>query len=124
MALKALETQLNWITMEFLRRVVVELNGRRFEYLEEPISEGQRRDFVSAQVKAADLLHVLPEITRKFAAEIRPEFCRCHKLLPLAAPYEEHYTARDVVNGVSIRCFRSWYVAEGEIVYRFDAAFS
>ena len=111
--------------MEFLRRVINELNGRRFEYLEELINETQpRRDFVSAQVKANDLLHVLPEMTRKFAAEIRPEFSRCHKLLPLEPAFGEPYTARDPISGVSIRCFCHWHVMEGDIVYRFDAAFS
>ena len=112
------------LTTEFLRRVVNELNGRRFEYIEEPISEGQGRDFVSAYVKAEDFLKVLPEITREFAGKIRPEFTRCHKLLPLPPPFGNYYTARDPIGGVSIRCFRHWHVMEGGIVYRFDAAFS
>ena len=112
------------LTMEFLRRVVNELNGRRFEYMKEPINEGERRDFVSATVKAEDFLKVLPEVTREFAAKIRPEFTRCHQLAPLPAPLDQHYTARDPISGMSVRCFRAWDVMESGIVYRFDAAFS
>lgn len=111
--------------MEFLRRVVNELNGRRFEYTEEMMREGDHRDFVSAQVKADDLLHVLPEVTRKFAAEIRQEFLRCHNLLPPPGAFgQSHYTARDPISGVSIRGLRHWHVMLGDVVYRFDAAFS
>jgi hypothetical protein len=112
------------LTTEFVRRVVNELNGRRFQYVEEPIGEGQRRDFVTAHVKAQDFLKVLPEVTREFAQKIRPEFTRCHKLQPLPAQFEQHYTARDPIGGISIRCFRHWDVIHSDIVYRFDAAFS
>lgn len=112
------------LTMEFLRRVVNELNGRRFEYTKEPINEGERRDFLSVSIKAEDFLKVLPEITREFAAKIRPEFTRCHKLHPLPKPFEQHFTARDPISGVSIRCFRHWDVMRSGIAYRFDAAFS
>ncbi len=113
------------LTMEFLRRVVNELNGRRFEYLEELISEEHpRRTFVTASVKAEDLLKVLPEITREFAGRIRPEFTRCYKLLPPPKPFDQHFTARDPISGVSIRCFRHWDVIRNGITYRFDAAFS
>ena len=112
------------LTMEFLRRVVNELDGRKFEYRAEPINEGQRRDFISAHVKAEDFLKVLPEVTREFASRIRPEYTRCHKLQSLPPPYDQHYTARDPISGVSVRCFRHWDVMGSEIVYRFDAAFS
>lgn len=112
------------LTMEFLRHVVNEMNGRRFEYVEELLKENERRDFVSAVVKSNELLHVLPEMTRKFAAEIRPEFTRCHKLLPLPESFGYHYTARDPIGGVSIRCLRHWDVMACDIVYKFDAAFS
>jgi hypothetical protein len=112
------------LTMEFLRRVVNELKGRRFEYIEEPINEGQRRDLVSAQMKAEDFLKVLPEVTREFAGKIRPEFTRCHKLAPPPPPLGQHYTARDPIGGVSIRCIRYWDVTHNDICYRFDAAFS
>jgi hypothetical protein len=117
-------TSIGSLTMEFLRRVVNELNGRRFEYMEEPINEGEGRDFVSVSIKAEDLLKVLPDVAREFAGAIRPEFTRCHKLSPLPAPFNNHYTARDPISGVSIRCFRHWHVMIGDIVYRFDAAFS
>ncbi len=112
------------LTMEFLRRVVNELNGRRFEYIEEPIKEGDRRDFLSVTIKAEDLLKVLPEITREFAGKIEQRFTRCHKLLTPPAPFDQYYTARDPIGGVSIRCLRHWDVMRGSIVYRFDAAFS
>ena len=111
-------------TREFLRRVVIELKGRQFEYIQVPINEGERRDFLSVSVPAEDFLKVLPEITCEFASKIRSEFTRCHQLLPLPKAYEQHYTMRDPISGVSIRCFRCWDVRRSDIVYRFDAAFS
>lgn len=114
-------------TTEFLRRVVNELNGRRFEYREEPLGQNggsERRDFVTAHIKAEDALKVLPEVTGEFAAHILPEYTRCHKLLPLPPAYQQHYTSRDPISGVSIRCFRHWDVTRSEMLYRFDAAFS
>ena len=118
------DASISEVTFEFLRRVVNELNGRKFEYIEEPLFEGQRRDFISAQVKAGELFYVLPEITREFAVKIRPQFCHCHKLHPPSQAFEHHFTARDPISGLSIRCLRHWDVMSGGIRYRFDAAFS
>ena len=118
------QLEMSELTLEFLRRVVNELNGRKFEYMEELINEGEHRDFLYVSIKAEDFLKVLPEVTREFAQKIKPEFTRCHKLAPLPAPFEHHYTARDPISGVAIRCYRHWNVMQGDIVYRFDAAFS
>ena len=120
---KDLHAQLNWVSMEFLHRVVNELKGRRFEYREEPINEGQRGDFVSANIKAQDFFKVLPDVSREFAAKIEPRFTRCHQLAPLPVHFDP-YTSRDPIGGMSIRCVLQWDVIRSEMIYRFDAAFS
>lgn len=112
------------LTMEFLRLVVNELGERRFEYIDEPIKEGERCEFISVIMKAEIIEKKLPEITREFANAIRPEFSRCYRLAALPKTFEQQYTARDPLFGVAIRCFRHWHVMEGEILYRFDAVFS
>ena len=106
------------MTFEFLRRVVNELKGRRFEYIDEPCAAT-----LTVQAKANELLHVLPEITREFAGKIPAGATRCFKVITV--PNLDHqYSARDPFGGVSIRGVRIWDVMHGEIVYRFDAAFS
>jgi len=119
------KTKLDWITLEFLRRVVNELKGRQFEYREDHFvtPAPHRGDIVSAQTKQEDFLKVLPEITRQYAEKIKPEFTRCHKL---QATYEHprNFTASDPISGVSIRCTLIWNAIHSEMSYRFDAAFS
>ena len=76
------EKTLNWITAEFLRRVVNELKGRQFEYREDHFVSvaPHAGDVVSGQAKEEDFLKVLPEFAREFAQKIDPTFTRCHKL--------------------------------------------
>jgi hypothetical protein len=116
--MSALKLETSSLAFDFLRRVVNELNGRRFEYVE----TGLPREQVTATVKQPEVLHVFPEVTREFAGKIKPEWHRCHKL---TAVYDlEAYTARDPISGVSIRCISHFDVIHGEMLYRFDAAFS
>jgi len=111
------------LAMEFLRRVVNELGDRKFEYCEEPWTEGAR-EFLTVVIKVQDFLKVLPDVTREFAARIKPEFTRCHPLAPPPRPFDHYYTARDKIRGLSIRCLRHWDVTQRDFVYRFDAALS
>lgn len=106
------------ITFEFLRRVVNELNGRRFEYVDEP-----RESTLSASVKIDDLFYTLPEVTRNFAARINPELKRCFKVA--TAPNLGRWaTAHDPISGATVRSIRIWDPIRSELIYRFDAAFS
>ena len=107
--------------MEFLRRVVIELKGRHFDFIKTP--EGNYGDIVSVTGGATDILKCLPELTRDFARKIKPEFTRCYGL---AKPQQVqlYYTARDPISGVSIRCIGYWDVIHSENWLRFDANFS
>ena len=115
------------LTMEFLRRVVNELKGRRFDFCETALCvqpEGNYGNMVSACGNAEDILKYLPEITREFAAKIKPEFTRCYQLGPPFHGEDKYFTARDPLGGLSIRCFKHWDVIHSKLMYRFDAAFS
>ena len=114
--------EMTQLTFEFLRRVVNELKGRKFEYIKEPGGRPPHAEMITAQGKADDLLYVLPEITREFAGKIKPEFSRCYELrAPGPLP---SWTARDPISGISIRCVRIWDVTENDMRCRFDAVFS
>ena len=110
--------------MEFLRRVVIELSGRTFQYVDDETSRPLSSETIHAVSYADVLLHVLPEITRGFACKIRPEFTRCHKMPAPCYSELEVYFARDPISGVSIRCFRNWDVIQSRVAILFDAAFS
>lgn len=112
--------------MEFLRRVVNELNGRRFEFIETALCvqpEGYA-EMLSASGNVEDILHYLPELTREFAGKIKPAFTRCYGLDAPACSEGRYYTARDPIGGVSIRGFKLFDPMRGKLMYRFDAAFS
>ena len=116
------EMTLSMLAFEFLRRVVNELEDRKFEYLEEPYRVPSEQ--LCADAKHHDLLYVLPELTRDFAGKIKPAFTRCHKIVAPPSLIMQYFTALDPVSGLSIRCIRHFDVMKGEFRYRFDAAFS
>ena len=113
---------LSMLAFEFLRRIVNELDGRRFSEI--AANQSRPHEIVVAQAPQHDVLKVLPEMTREFAQKIKPEFTNCHTLAAPPAPIHIHCMVRDPMSGVSIRCFRHFDVMEGEFRYRFDAAFS
>lgn len=113
------------LTMEFLRRVVNELNGRRFEFIEpgDLVLPEKWTEMVSASGSAENIFHFLPECTREFAGKIKPEFTRCYQLNSPRWSEDRHYFARDPISGLSIRAFKHWDVMESQLMYRFDSAF-
>jgi hypothetical protein len=111
------------LTHEFLRRVVIELKGRTFADRDELRSLPPSGDRVSGVVKADELLHVLPEITREFAAKIKPQWIYCYKLV-FSAQFQHQYESHDPISGMRIRSTRYFDVIHGDILYRFDAAFN
>ena len=110
------------LTMEFLRRVVNELKGRRFEYIDNPDYRPSHGDLISAAAKQDEMLYCLPEMTRDFAAGIKPQCTHCYRLS--TSQMLPTYTAHDPISGISIRCVRLFDVIHSETTYRFDAAFS
>ena len=115
------ETITTELATEFLRRVVNELKGRTFTTSEPPPQSGGA---IIAKAKAAEVLHVLPEIVREFASQIEPAWTRCYRLNPTPVSEGKPYIAHDPISGVSIRCFKYWDVSEYGMTFRFEAAFS
>jgi hypothetical protein len=109
------------LVSEFTRRVVIELNGRRFEYSED-IS--RKAEHLCADSNLEDVLKVLPEVTREFASRIKPEWCRCHKLSPPPEFINLTFTSLDPISGLSIRGIKHFNPMKSRFCYRFDAAFS
>lgn len=115
------------LTLEFLRRVVIELKDRRFDFAETALCiqpEASGAWMVTAHASGTDILKVLPEITRDFAAKIKPGLTCCYQLGPPLWSEDKYFTARDPIGGISIRCYKHWDVIHAAPMYRFDAAFS
>jgi hypothetical protein len=110
------------LTMEFLRLVVNQLKGRKFEHSPMLNLPPER---IMAVANATDVLKKLPDMTREFAEKIKPEWIRCHELPELGNIVQGYqYTSRDLESGLSIRCLRIFDPLYGEMVYRFDSCFS
>ena|ERR1700688_1114940 len=104
---------------EFLRRVVNELNGRKFEQ-----SSGTPSEQICGDAKSDEVFHILPELTREFAQMIKPEWTRCCILEQPPSPIRDYFIATDPISGLSIRVILHWDVMKSGFRYRFDAAFS
>lgn len=112
---------------EFLWRVVNELSGRRFEFIETALCippEQAGAEMVSVSGYGDDILKCLPEITREFAAKIQPRLTCCYKLGPPRWSEDRYSTSHDLSSGLCIRCFKAWDPMRSKLMYRFDAAFS
>jgi hypothetical protein len=112
-------TTFRQLGFEFLRRVVNELNGRKFEQ-----SSGTPSEQICGDAKSDEVLHILPELTREFAKRIKPEWTRCYILENPPSPINDYFIATDPHSGVSIRIVRHFDVMKGDFRYRFDAAFN
>jgi len=104
------------LSFEFLRRVVNELKGRCFEFYASPLNG----ETIIAAARPDVILHVLPEMAREFAEQIKPEWTRCHKRNSLP----QEFTAHDLRSGLQLRCMRHFDLNQNEILLRFDAGFS
>lgn len=72
----------------------------------------------------ADCSRVSSIYLPEFAAKIKPEWTRCHKLSDPPPSITQYFTAYDPISGLSIRVIRHWDVMKSDFRYRFDAAFS
>lgn len=112
------------LTFEFLRLLALELKDRQFTTaLGELRTSPPNGEIISATGIQSDVLMILPELARDFAARIKPQYTHCYKLAHHPA-IPQSFTASEPISGLSIRCVRVFAAIHRDFVYRFDAGFS